>query len=921
MNSIAGKSTGIALLMAAALIAALFAMGVFSATGVGATTDDHTETHAAVLTTLTIANAAVNTEVVLAGPPTAGTFSYTTDAVGREVGQLYLNIEAEPGTKVTKIEGAPDFAIYDGAQLDSDDPLDEVAVVDAGVATQGPLHVAIPLVSTFPKEIKITVADHNTGTEDDPDDDSHSTSVYTIKVIHENPASSDTAGEAVTLNLRVVDANAAADDALRAAAGDEITIEFGRGFDLPTSIDPDEISINGLKADDARISGQKVIVSWDDFTTDEMTENLPNTAGTDRIRIRAGAGITNPTTAGLYEIKISGDSDTTENGTGAINVVTVVRKVTVKPEVAKRGADITITGTGFGGGTATVFIDKPGHTDDSEDPDKSDITKDATNTYKLDDDSQLMPTGDPDNDGDEDDTPTMYGENYDSDQDVQLGIATITDGAFKLTTPVDDRFGKDALGLIRINANDGSGMQALAPMYTSGEPTDSDDATLSINSSISASPEDVPLAKELTITVKDWPDSDAKITEVTIGGGEDALAINVDVADDGSATVKVTVPSDTNTGTQKLVVKDNMDNSQSIDIVVMALALTIDPASAVNRQQITIQGTGFGDREDIVSIDIGSVPVGVPSDERSSSSGDVVITFPVPEEVDADKTHKVKVVDESGRTGIGDLIVPKPAITLDPTTSRRGTDVTVEGTGFPANDLVLISYPEGTTDRTVGTGQTDTTGSFTAVFKVPSFAKIGASSKVKATSSVNEEDRSASNDHSLPSSMLISEPNKAVSGSNITIRGENLPVFASITELKIGQVEVTPSPAPSTGVNGAFETIVLVPQLELGNQQLSVMVGTRAVTSFIEIVEAGEEGPQAPADVFASLGDRLVRVWYLERSTQVWSFYDPDSDVAAFNTLTEVSSGQNVSIIISPGANIEFQDMTLYPGTNPIALD
>ena len=36
MNSIAGKSTGIALLMAAALLAALFAMGVFSATGVGA---------------------------------------------------------------------------------------------------------------------------------------------------------------------------------------------------------------------------------------------------------------------------------------------------------------------------------------------------------------------------------------------------------------------------------------------------------------------------------------------------------------------------------------------------------------------------------------------------------------------------------------------------------------------------------------------------------------------------------------------------------------------------------------------------------------------------------------------------------------------------------------------------------------------
>ena len=36
MNHLVGKSTGIALLMAAALIAALFSMGVFSATGVGA---------------------------------------------------------------------------------------------------------------------------------------------------------------------------------------------------------------------------------------------------------------------------------------------------------------------------------------------------------------------------------------------------------------------------------------------------------------------------------------------------------------------------------------------------------------------------------------------------------------------------------------------------------------------------------------------------------------------------------------------------------------------------------------------------------------------------------------------------------------------------------------------------------------------
>ena len=45
MNSIVGKSTGIALLMAAAMLAALFAMGVFSATGVSAQDGDATHIH------------------------------------------------------------------------------------------------------------------------------------------------------------------------------------------------------------------------------------------------------------------------------------------------------------------------------------------------------------------------------------------------------------------------------------------------------------------------------------------------------------------------------------------------------------------------------------------------------------------------------------------------------------------------------------------------------------------------------------------------------------------------------------------------------------------------------------------------------------------------------------------------------------
>lgn len=79
--------------------------------------------------------------------------------------------------------------------------------------------------------------------------------------------------------------------------------------------------------------------------------------------------------------------------------------------------------------------------------------------------------------------------------------------------------------------------------------------------------------------------------------------------------------------------------------------------------------------------------------------------------------------------------------------------------------------------------------------------------------------------------------------------------------------------------------------------------------------------PRSALEVFEELGDRLVRVWRLDRATQTWSFYDPDPAVAAFNTLSEVAGGNVVSVIISPGDPVQFQGQPLYAGNNPISLE
>ena len=109
--------------------------------------------------------------------------------------------------------------------------------------------------------------------------------------------------------------------------------------------------------------------------------------------------------------------------------------------------------------------------------------------------------------------------------------------------------------------------------------------------------------------------------------------------------------------------------------------------------------------------------------------------------------------------------------------------------------------------------------------------------------------------------------------------------------------------------------------LTLGTHPVEITVDEKSVTSFIQIVAATEETTTDPAEAFAPLGDRLVRVWYLDRETQAWTFFDPDPYLIDFSKLTEVKSGQIVTIILTEGDPVEFGSKTLYSGTNPVALD
>ena len=66
----------------------------------------------------------------------------------------------------------------------------------------------------------------------------------------------------------------------------------------------------------------------------------------------------------------------------------------------------------------------------------------------------------------------------------------------------------------------------------------------------------------------------------------------------------------------------------------------------------------------------------------------------------------------------------------------------------------------------------------------------------------------------------------------------------------------------------------------------------------------------------------LNRVWWLDSRTQEWKFYDPDPDLAAFNTLTTINLTANPPVVaaVSVSRQTEFRGRTLYPGWNYIVL-
>ena len=460
---------------------------------------------------------------------------------------------------------------------------------------------------------------------------------------------------------------------------DNIIVKLGT-FGVPGSIDTSDvrISLTGAAAGSGFPSDIEV-----DGTTVTLVGPVVDGNGDDvgsadhtgaTITFRRGAGITLPIRDGDYDVEVENEDGDDD---GVENRVNVRREVSVSPKSGKRGTEITINGKGFADGTAAIKI------------------------------------------GDR----------------AAFTTAEVDDGAFSLTVDSAAKVNDvNVFGVEKtlINASDAVGNVA--------EPENG--AEFEILPSFTVSPENPLSGADITITLVDVTVGES-IPMVSFAGGTASPASPVTTTTT-SNDWKATVPDTARIGTIQVKVSVG-DTDLTQNITIGTNDLTITPTTVVPRQEISIDGGGFTSRDVATTtkkentIGADAVMFGetaaTHSEQLVNNSGNISFNVQVPDSV-TPGTVRVSVQDEGGRIGVATITVSKPNITLDPAESLIGSQVTVSGTGFPANDLVLIKYG----GNTVETSATTSTGTFEKTITVPSGNDPGATPTVEAVAQVQDVD-------------------------------------------------------------------------------------------------------------------------------------------------------------------------------------
>ena len=761
--------------------------------------------------------------------------------------------------------------------------------------------------------------------------------------------------------------------------GNDIVITLPK-FHIPASIAEDQIIIE--EADDTPPAGaaqadiDAAVASVEYYgppesvsvSGDKITLSVPrrvvrqNGQGTElnvidgeySILIKKSAGIRNPNSDSTQTITVKDRDPDDDNHEFNVKIIS---HISPKPTWVERGDTVTVTAKGINAaGDATVHLLNMGNFDDvAVLKDHHDDVDEIEGIMGLEDilNEMLM-----DGDLDGEDLAVLPA----LDRSLMDGGTAVLD--FDTSSSIFNAQAQDAT-----EDDDAKGTNILVVVDAGGNVTGH--KRLGLQPTVTLNLAEVQRTGRMGVTVSDWYYGD--LTDLRVNGIQVRLP-DPDNPDDSvvweeqspptASPLTVVVPRQARLGTMEVVVSGTTRVKQgsynSIDKHVQTVdvgffTLTITPSTAVTDQVIRIEGDGFGETTCITSILVGDErireattgdrTVGVRDNcVRTDTDGQLANSFHVPHNLKPN-TYTVVITDALNRVGQGELTVPKPAISLDPEASQRGSTVTVEGENFPAEDVIGISYG----DDPVTVATTDTVGKWRATFKIPVDATIGNEYKVEALSekkgtgdvrtATGEQTvkLSAEATHTVPEEILMVEPatgstghspEQISSGQRLRITASNLPLFTPVS-LSIGGIGAAGRVVgedDAADSAGRYERVILVPQLTPGIHTVELRVhnigNTVVVVEFVEILDIVT---RPTVDVFEDLitDGTLASVWRyrIDETGSDWDSFDPQFvGQPGINDLEFVSTRDIVWIRVTENI-ANFQGAPLFAGWNLRTLE
>lgn len=616
--------------------------------------------------------------------------------------------------------------------------------------------------------------------------------------------------------------------------------------------------------------------------------------GTVTITILQSAGITLPVKAGGYDISVwnSNDSDVEAYAEYQGDEITLYRDISLSAISGGRGDTVTATASGYASGTATFWRDADG--DGVRDAAETDLCSGSVSSSTATCDFDIS------------NPPFSLGEGDD-----------VTPSAYTNATALAG-FGTAAN---LVNAIDGEGKVA---QWSSA--ADLAKAVLELEGGISIVPSTANPGDTVTIQITDG--AVGAVASCNIVGAN--ASCSGTVPSSGSLDVTATIPDGVPSGTQKFYIILNGAVTLKADITIGSASVTSTPTTgAVPNQRITMSGSGFTASSTVATVYIGGELIHATKVNDGSTitidnggSWSASIDLPITPVTESSGSKEIKVTDGGGRVGKMDLDMASKTLVVTPEEGRVGSNVTVKGTGFPGknndgnSNSVTVTYTSGASENSSSVTP-DSSGNFTTTVQVPSGAAIPSTNTVKATYDLYTAETAStksgttnitSGNHSVPSATVTTDISAGGAGSSVTASGVGFKRFTTITTIKVGDIDVTPSPKPTTDTNGTVEVTFIVPGTDTGVQTIALAIGGTTASMGFTVTDAIVSDVLTPvADALEPLltAGTLASAFYYDNLSKDFQFHIVDDAFVDANNLIDVQGGEPLWIEVTADTTVE----------------